>query len=342
MALSLFVGNAQVPTTKRPGKGKSIIAFPSEYCIVHIATTGYSPKWDYIIEICAIRYVDGVEIDRFQSLVQPPVYDDGTYVDAYAEALTGITNDMVANAPTLKETLPLFLDFLKEDIIFGYYASYVMNFLYDASAEHLDRILRNNYVDVLRLARKICPDLPHHRLRDMDAHYNIDHWQAHQTINDCEVIELVYRKLLADGIARFGSEEAIIREFKRRSNYHSGTRPYHSGVRAADIIGDESKAQPDCPIYSKHCVVTGKLEYFTRKEVMQLIADLGGINDNGVTKTTNFLILGNNDYCTTIKDGKSSKQKKAEAAKLSGQDIEIIPENVFYDMIAEYVEESDA
>ena len=62
----------------------------------------------------------------------------------------------------------------------------------------------------------------------------------------------------------------------------------------------------------------------------------------GVTKATNFLILGNNDYCPTIKDGKSSKHKKAEAAKLKGQDIEIMPESVFYDMIAEYVSESEA
>jgi DNA polymerase-3 subunit epsilon len=38
---------------------------------------------------------------------------------------------------------------------------------------------------------------------------------------------------------------------------------------------------------------------------------------------------------TTIKEGKSSKHKKAEKLKLSGQDIEIIPESVFYDMLAE-------
>ena len=50
-------------------------------------------------------------------------------------------------------------------------------------------------------------------------------------------------------------------------------------------------------------------------------------------KKTNFLILGNNEYCKTIKDGKSSKQKKAEKYKLEGLDIEILPETVFYEMI---------
>lgn len=51
---------------------------------------------------------------------------------------------------------------------------------------------------------------------------------------------------------------------------------------------------------------------------------------------TNFLILGNNDRCKTIKDGKSSKQKKAEKLILSGKDLQIISENMFYDMIADY------
>ena len=68
---------------------------------------------------------------------------------------------------------------------------------------------------------------------------------------------------------------------------------------------------------------------------MQLIADLGGINQDRVKKDTNFLILGNNDYCATIKNGKSTKQKTAEAYILAGRPIQIVSENVFYDMLGE-------
>ena len=68
---------------------------------------------------------------------------------------------------------------------------------------------------------------------------------------------------------------------------------------------------------------------------MQIVADLGGINQDAVTKKTRYLILGNNDYCTTIKDGKSRKQKKAEAYALAGTGIEILPETVFYDMLGD-------
>ena len=79
-------------------------------------------------------------------------------------------------------------------------------------------------------------------------------------------------------------------------------------------------------------VLTGALSR-PRPEFERLIAEAGGKATGSVTKKTNYLILGNNDYCKSIRDGKSSKQKKAEKLKLEGFNIEIIPENVFYDMI---------
>jgi len=49
-----------------------------------------------------------------------------------------------------------------------------------------------------------------------------------------------------------------------------------------------------------------------RKDAMTLVVNRGGICGDTVTKATNYLVLGNIDYCKTIKGGKSSKQKKAE------------------------------
>ena len=73
---------------------------------------------------------------------------------------------------------------------------------------------------------------------------------------------------------------------------------------------------------------------------MQIIANLGGINADSVTKKTDFLILGNNDLWKLIKDGKSSKQKKAEKLILKGKDLKIISENVFYDIINDFLSEN--
>lgn len=106
-------------------------------------------------------------------------------------------------------------------------------------------------------------------------------------------------------------------------------------LSANDITTSNTVFDETHPLYGKMCVFTGVLERMLRKDAMQIVVDLGGHVGNSVTKKTNYLILGNNDYCAAIKDGKSEKQKKAEQLKLAGQDIEIISENVFYDMIAE-------
>lgn len=318
--------SSDIPKTERTEKGKSYIAFPSEYCVLDLETTGLSPEWDQIIEIGAIKYANGQEVDRYQTLVQPEPYDDGIFVDAFIEELTGITNEMLADAPKIDAILGSVADFLGDLPIVGYNVNFDINFLYDNFVNVLDKPFTNNYIDGLRMARKLYPDMKHHRLQDMVALFGLDNIHAHRTISDCEATNQCYSRFFDEAIRQYGSVDGFISLFKHKSGY---------GFKAADIHGDESKTDPSSPLFGKYCVFTGKLEKFTRKEAMQIVADLGGINEDNVTKKTNFLVLGNNDYCATIKDGKSSKQKKAEKNKLAGQDIEIVPETVFYDMLEE-------
>ena len=91
----------------------------------------------------------------------------------------------------------------------------------------------------------------------------------------------------------------------------------------------------DSFFYGKHVVFTGKLEQMDRKTAMQIVVNLGGYLDKGVTTNTDFLILGNNDYNVVLHGNKSSKHKKAEQLKQKGQDIDIIDELTFYDILKE-------
>lgn len=325
MEITIGFGNYELPKTKRDGKGKSCIAFPERYCVVDVETTGLSPKWDNIIEIGAIRYLDGVEVGRFQSLVQPPDSYEGVYIDDFITQLTGITNEMLANAPSEYDVINAFAEFLGNDVIIGYNVGFDINFLYDSYVEHLGHPLSNDYIDIMRFSRKLYPEMAHHRLCDMIERFGISNKQAHRALADVETTKICYERMHDEALFQYETEKAFKRAFQK----------YGEDIKAKDIIGDETKINPDSPIYKKRCVFTGKLEKFTRVQAMQVVADLGGINEDRVTKNTNFLILGNNDYCSTIKDGKSSKQKKAEKNKLAGQDIEIVPETVFYDMLGE-------
>lgn len=338
------LSNAQ---TIRESKGRSIIAFPDTYCVIDVETTGRSPQWDHIIEVAAVKISDGRETGRFSSLIQPPSMPGGTYVDGFIAALTGITDEMLAGAPFAPDVLAELAAFVGDVPVVGHYVGFDINFIYDSFDRYLDRPFSNDYIDTLRLSRKLHPEMSHHRLADLVELFDVAHNNAHRAMGDVEATAECFARLKAEALERHGSEERFQELFgsvrKRRRSVPEGQDSVHEGfrvggshsVKAADIQGDAQKIDEDSPIFGCACVFTGKLEKFTRAEAMQIVADLGGINQDGVTKTTRYLILGNNDYCASVKDGKSNKQKKAEKWALKGTGIEILPESVFYDMLGE-------
>ena len=317
------LSNAQ---TIRESKGRSIIAFPDTYCVIDVETTGRSPQWDHIIEVAALKISDGQEVGRFSSLIQPPSMPGGTYVDEFIAALTGITDEMLESAPFAPDVLAEFTSFVGDMPVVGHYVGFDINFLYDSFDRYLDRPFSNDYIDTLRVARKLHPEMSHHRLSDLVDHFGVTHNDAHRAMSDVEATAECFARLKDEALERYGSEGEFQKAFQSGGSH---------SVKAADIQGDAQKIDEDSPIFGCACVFTGKLEKFTRAEAMQIVADLGGINQDGVTKTTRYLILGNNDYCASIKDGKSNKQKKAEKWALKGTGIEILPESVFYDMLGE-------
>ena len=331
------LSNAQ---TIRESKGRSIIAFPDTYCVIDVETTGRSPQWDHIIEVAALKISDGQEVGRFSSLIQPPSMPGGNYIDEFIAALTGITDEMLESAPFAPDVLEEFASFVRDTPVVGHYVGFDINFLYDSFDRYLDRPFSNDYIDTLRLSRKLHPEMSHHRLADLVELFDVAHNNAHRAMGDVEATAECFARLKAEALERHGSEEGFQELFgsvrKRRRSVSEGrhTGGNHS-VKAADIQGDTQKIDEDSPIFGCACVFTGKLEKFSRAEAMQIVADLGGINQDGVTKTTRYLILGNNDYCSAIKDGKSNKQKKAEKWALKGSGIEILPETAFYDMLGE-------
>ena len=317
------LSNAQ---TIRESKGRSIVSFPDTYCVIDTETTGRSPQWDHIIEVAAVKISDGRETGRFSSLIQPPSMPGGTYVDEFIAALTGITDEMLAGAPFAPDVLGEFATFVGDAPVVGHYVSFDINFLYDSFDRYLDRPFSNDYIDTLRLARKLHPEMSHHRLADLVDLFGVTHNDAHRAMGDVEATAECFARLKAEALERYGSEGEFQKAFQLGGSH---------SVKAADIQGDAQKIDEDSPIFGCACVFTGKLEKFTRAEAMQIVADLGGINQDGVTKTTRYLVLGNNDYCSAIKDGKSNKQKKAEKWALKGSGIEILPETAFYDMLGE-------
>ena len=107
----------------------------------------------------------------------------------------------------------------------------------------------------------------------------------------------------------------------------SGTRYLYKNP--ALIIGDKSRNNPDSIFYKRNVVFTGTLSSMPRKNAWKIIADIGGKNSETVTKETDFLIVGQQDFRKVGEDGMSNKQEKAQHLLEKGATIEVMPESDF-------------
>ncbi|MDE7106752.1 MAG: 3'-5' exonuclease, partial [Clostridiales bacterium] len=109
--------------------------------------------------------------------------------------LTGITNDMVADAPDAADVLGRFYDFVGKDIIVGHNVNFDVNFLYDKLWLHNGLVLDNDFVDTLRLARKALPHISNHKQTTIAEYYGISTHGAHRALRDCEICNQCYINL---------------------------------------------------------------------------------------------------------------------------------------------------
>ena len=172
-------------------KGKRKEEYLPYYVIFDLETTGISPSYDRIIEISAVKVENHQVTEEFSSLVNPqkPIPMQATIVN-------GISNSMVASAPTIDEVLPAFLDFIGDNVLIGHnIASFDLKFIYRETERIYGRYPDNEYIDTLSLARRCLPELSHHKLTDLSAYYHIPTEGAHRALNDCRMNQKVYECL---------------------------------------------------------------------------------------------------------------------------------------------------
>lgn len=301
----------------RDEKGKSQTTFANNYTIIDIETTGLDASYDEIIEIGALKIRDNKIIKTFNTLVKPQ-----QEIDEFITELTGITNKMVENAPNIQTAILDFNNFVDDDIIIGHNVNFDINFIYDVFTENYNKPFKNNFIDTLRFSRKLLPELKHHRLKDMLEYFSIKQEKAHRALDDCYSTFYLYIELRKKAWEVYNSEQEFEKSFNQYKKYDL------KQITCKSEVIDKTN-----PFFNKICVFTGTLEKMERKAAAQLVVNLGATCGNTVTKSTNYLILGNNDYNPILKGKKSSKLLKAERYKLEGYDIEIISEDVFYDML---------
>ncbi|NIZ92536.1 DEDD exonuclease domain-containing protein [Kineococcus rubinsiae] len=163
------------------------------FVVVDLETTGGSPSEAGITEIGAVKVRGGEVLGEFQTLVRPP-----SAIPAFVQVLTGITNAMVASAPTVEAVVPSFLEFARGAVLVAHNAPYDTGFLRAACARSQIAWPAPEVVDTVVLARHlVLPDeAPDRKLGTLARLFGASTTPDHRALSDARATVDVLHALL--------------------------------------------------------------------------------------------------------------------------------------------------
>ena len=183
------------------------------FVVFDVETTGSSAKEGAITEIGAIKVVRGRVVDEFATLINP-----GRPIQPFVVRLTGITDRMVADAPSAVKVMPLFEEFAEGCVLVGHNVHFDCSFV--AAAREASGLvpLPNPVLDTLKLARSLVPGLKRYRLSSLVSHFGVHAAPNHRALADAAATAEVFLKLL--GFLR----SAGVRSVGEAATLKSGSR----------------------------------------------------------------------------------------------------------------------
>lgn len=298
---------------------------------------------------CAIglvKFRNGVEVERIAEIFKPPA--EFNYFDPWNVMIHGISSKDVKNKKSFGDLWPEFNDFINEDLVVAHNASFDFSVLRHSLSESGLAWPKYKYLCSMILSKPVYPltsySLPivakasginfsaekHH-----DASY--DAWVSAQIIlkiaqlkNSPNIYELCEK--LSVNIGTLDSEGWNACRIQKSGSKKRSDISYDR-LKASEIEINLN-ADPDHPLFDKFVAFTGTLSSLKRIEAWQIIANLGGIPEENVTKSTNILVVGEQDPTKfRLGDTTSSKYQKAEKLRLKGQEIEVIFERDFLSLL---------
>lgn len=154
------------------------------WVVVDVETTGlYADRGDRVCEIGAVKY-DGPqrrEIDTFQTLINPD-----RPMPFEAMSINGITDDMLADAPSASEVMSPFCDFVGDAVLAAYNARFDLSFIQMELQRAGLPLLTVPVVDVLWMARRLIPGLGRYKLEHVATSLGVSDHQAHRAMGDVQ------------------------------------------------------------------------------------------------------------------------------------------------------------
>ena len=213
-------------------KGQNI---NTTYCVLDLETTGLSAKTEKITEIGIMKIQNGEVVDEFCEFVNPE-----KPIPKRVQEVTNITDEMVANSPTIDVLFPKVLDFIKDSVLVAHNASFDIGFLKNV-AKNLGYKFDYTYVDTLPLARKLYPELKKHKLGKIAEHLKIKVEVAHRALDDVDTTVKILKemmKTLKERGAKKVSDIALkCEDEKAKAEEYKRLKPYHAIILAKNYVG---------------------------------------------------------------------------------------------------------
>ncbi|MCX7923897.1 MAG: PolC-type DNA polymerase III [Clostridia bacterium] len=161
-----------------------------EFVVLDLETTGLNSEKDKITEVGAVKIKGGKIIDKFASFVNPEVP-----IPSFIQKLTGITNDMVKDAPTIEQVLTEFMEFINGTTLVAHNAPFDIGFL-KHNAKAIGEHINNPVIDTLELCRKMFPELGKYKLNIIAKHLDISLENHHRAVDDSKATGEIFIKCL--------------------------------------------------------------------------------------------------------------------------------------------------
>ena len=160
------------------------------YVVFDIETTGFSPEKNHIIEIGAVKVVEGTITEKFSTFVNPDVP-----IPFNIEQLTGINDTMVLAAPKIDAALPRFLAFCQDCALVAHNASFDVGFIaHEARKQGME--FAPTVLDTVAMARHLLPNLNRFKLDTVAKALNISLENHHRAVDDAGATAEIFVKFV--------------------------------------------------------------------------------------------------------------------------------------------------
>lgn len=202
-------------------KGDADTGFDGTFICFDIETTGLSAARDKITEIGAVKVENGVITDTFSTFANPEMP-----IPQKITQLTGITDDMVKDAPSQSEAVGAFLEFAGDNVLVAHNAPFDTSFIAKA-CEDMGREYNYTSIDTVAISRAILKDIKNCKLDTVAKFLRLGDFNHHRATDDAEMLARIFINLcqrLTDdyGITKTNDINTKIAggDFKKLPTYH--------------------------------------------------------------------------------------------------------------------------